>query len=220
MREGSRHAAGCGRGRRMEGEAAGGETSSLATGLATRIPFLQPAAVRISPLISFPPSRIRQRVSYLGVMPLIDPSDPRPLHFMGIAGAGMSALAELCARRGATGDRLRPGSFGRRRTLRRLGIAVSAGHDAAHVDGHRALVVSSAIPEGSSRDRARRRLGHPGHSPRGGARGGDCGRHARRDRRHARQVDHDGDDHRGARRRRGQSDGRRRRPRGARGRGT
>ena len=35
-------------------------------------------------------------------MPLIDPSDPRPVHFMGIAGAGMSALAELCTRRGAT----------------------------------------------------------------------------------------------------------------------
>mgnify|MGYP003347996764 CR=1 FL=1 len=34
-------------------------------------------------------------------MPLIDPADSRPVHFMGIAGAGMSALAELCARRGA-----------------------------------------------------------------------------------------------------------------------
>ena len=33
-------------------------------------------------------------------MPLIDPADPRPVHFVGIAGAGMSALAELLHRRG------------------------------------------------------------------------------------------------------------------------
>ena len=31
-------------------------------------------------------------------MPLLDPTDPRPIHFMGIGGAGMSALAELCQR--------------------------------------------------------------------------------------------------------------------------
>jgi UDP-N-acetylmuramate--alanine ligase len=79
-------------------------------------------------------------------MPLIDNSDPRPLHFMGIAGAGMSALAELCARRGAkvTGcDRDPAGAS----DLRGLGIEVSAGHDAGHANGHRALVVSSAIPK-------------------------------------------------------------------------
>ncbi|NLG64012.1 MAG: hypothetical protein GX537_00205, partial [Actinobacteria bacterium] len=33
-------------------------------------------------------------------MPLLDTSDNRPVHFVGIAGAGMSALAELFARRG------------------------------------------------------------------------------------------------------------------------
>src|ERR1035437_3873193 len=79
-------------------------------------------------------------------MPLIDNSDPRPLHFMGIAGAGMSALAELCARRGArvTGcDRDPSGAA----DLTDLGIEVSKGHDAGHVIGHRALVVSSAIPK-------------------------------------------------------------------------
>jgi UDP-N-acetylmuramate--alanine ligase len=79
-------------------------------------------------------------------MPLIDNTDPRPLHFMGIAGAGMSALAELCARRGAkvTGcDRDPSGAA----DLRGLGIEVSTGHDAGHANGHRALVVSSAIPK-------------------------------------------------------------------------
>jgi UDP-N-acetylmuramate--alanine ligase len=78
-------------------------------------------------------------------MSLIDPTDPRPVHFMGIAGAGMSALAELCVRRGAlvTGCDQAPSGAP---DLARLGIAVAAGHGAAHVDGHRALVVSSAIP--------------------------------------------------------------------------
>ena len=35
-------------------------------------------------------------------MTLFDVHDPRPVHFVGIAGAGMSALAELLARRGIT----------------------------------------------------------------------------------------------------------------------
>ena len=35
-------------------------------------------------------------------MSLIDHADARPIHFVGIAGAGMSALAELFVRRGAT----------------------------------------------------------------------------------------------------------------------
>ena len=63
-------------------------------------------------------------------MPLIDPADDRPIHFMGIAGAGMSALAELLVRRGARvtgcdaqGDAT--GDFGR------LGISVARGHDAS-----------------------------------------------------------------------------------------
>ena len=74
-----------------------------------------------------------------------DASDPRPVHFMGIAGAGMSALAELCARRGAavTGcDHNLDGTP----DLAQLGITVSRGHDVAHIEGHRAVVVSSAIP--------------------------------------------------------------------------
>lgn len=79
-------------------------------------------------------------------MPLVDPADRRPVHFVGIAGAGMSALAELFVRRGAmvtgcdavgdpTGD------------LGRLGIAVSTGHDPSHVEAARAVVVTSALPK-------------------------------------------------------------------------
>ena len=78
-------------------------------------------------------------------MPLIDSSDFRPVHFVGIAGAGMSALAELFVRRGvrvsgcdAAGDPT--GDLGR------LGIAVSTGHDPRHIEGARAVVVTSALP--------------------------------------------------------------------------
>ena len=79
-------------------------------------------------------------------MTLLDPADRRPVHFVGVAGAGMSALAELFVRRGnavtgcdATGDPTGD--------LARLGIAVATGHDPSHVDGVRAVVVSSALPK-------------------------------------------------------------------------
>ncbi|HET7134186.1 MAG TPA: UDP-N-acetylmuramate--L-alanine ligase, partial [Gammaproteobacteria bacterium] len=78
-------------------------------------------------------------------MSLFAPSDPRPVHFMGAAGAGMSALAELLARRGVrvTGCDANPATV---TDLERLGIRVSQGHDAAHVEGARAVVVTSAVP--------------------------------------------------------------------------
>ena len=93
-------------------------------------------------------------------MPLIDPNDRRPIHFMGIAGAGMSALAELCARRGAmvTGCDQNPDGAG---DLVRLGISAERGHDASHVEGHRALVVSSAIPKDHPEIARARSLGVP-----------------------------------------------------------
>ena len=77
-------------------------------------------------------------------MPLIAPDDRRPVHFVGIAGAGMSALAELFVRRGVvvTGCDSSPGSAD---DLRRLGISVATGHDPAHVEGVRALVITSAM---------------------------------------------------------------------------
>ncbi len=78
-------------------------------------------------------------------MPLLDSSDPRPIHFVGIAGAGMSALAELFLRRGVaiTGCDAHPESAD---DLRRLGVRVDA-HDPSHVDAARALVVTSAMPK-------------------------------------------------------------------------
>ncbi|HXC24620.1 MAG TPA: UDP-N-acetylmuramate--L-alanine ligase [Gemmatimonadaceae bacterium] len=78
---------------------------------------------------------------------IIDPSDPRPIHFVGVTGAGMSALAELFVRRGlnVTGCDKHPTSAAN--DLRQLGIEVHAGHDPAHVVGAKALVVTSAMPK-------------------------------------------------------------------------
>lgn len=93
-------------------------------------------------------------------MTWLDPGDPRPVHFVGIAGAGMSALAELVARRGVrvTGcDAARGGTD----DLRRAGIPVQEGHDPAHVDGARAVVVTSAMPADHPELQRARELGIP-----------------------------------------------------------
>src|SRR5918992_5597932 len=93
-------------------------------------------------------------------MTLIDPSDPRPVHFMGIAGAGMSALAELFARRGVrlTGCDLSPAGT---EDLTRLGVGVVSGHDPSHLDGARGLVVTAAVPPGHPELERARTLGLP-----------------------------------------------------------
>src|SRR5215217_5589798 len=93
-------------------------------------------------------------------MPLLPASDPRPVHFVGIAGAGMSALAELFARRGAavSGCDANPTQVD---DLRRLGIDVVAGHSPAHVAGARALVVTSAMPKDHPELVAAREAGLP-----------------------------------------------------------
>lgn len=70
-----------------------------------------------------------------------------PVHFMGISGAGMSALAEVVLRAGGrvTGCDLKPGAVGD--ALRRLGAAIVEGHDPAHVTDAVALVTTSAVPQ-------------------------------------------------------------------------
>ncbi|MGI9139805.1 MAG: UDP-N-acetylmuramate--L-alanine ligase [Gemmatimonadaceae bacterium] len=77
-------------------------------------------------------------------MTLRDPSDPRPIHFMGIAGAGMSALAELFVRRGVAITGCDSDAAGAARA-RSAGLAVEAGHDPGHVERVRAVVVTSAV---------------------------------------------------------------------------
>jgi UDP-N-acetylmuramate--alanine ligase len=91
---------------------------------------------------------------------LLDSTDPRPVHFAGIAGAGMSALGELFVRRGVriTGCDIHPiGVEG----LSAMGVKVLAGHDPEHVRGARAVVVTSAIPGDHPELAEARRLGIP-----------------------------------------------------------
>ncbi len=70
--------------------------------------------------------------------------DQRPVHFVGIAGAGMRALAELLARRGlaVTGCDANPGATD---DLEALGISVARGHSPDHAEGARELIVTSAM---------------------------------------------------------------------------
>ncbi len=93
-------------------------------------------------------------------MSLFAPSDSRPVHFVGIAGAGMSALAELLVRRGVrvTGCDANPAAID---DLRRLGVDVMQGHDPSHVGNARAVVVTSAVPRDHPELQRARELGVP-----------------------------------------------------------
>ncbi len=93
-------------------------------------------------------------------MPLLDANDPRPVHFVGIAGAGMSALAELFVKRGVvvTGC---DASLAGADDLRALGVQLDLGHDPAHVAAARALVVTSAVPADNAEVAAARAAGLP-----------------------------------------------------------
>ena len=93
-------------------------------------------------------------------MTLLDDSDARPVHFMGIAGAGMSALAELFRRRGVTvtGCDAAPDAAA---DIARHGIHVLPGHDPAHIDGVRAVVVTSAVARDHPELARARELGIP-----------------------------------------------------------
>src|SRR5918992_6218059 len=91
---------------------------------------------------------------------LLDTTDPRPVHFVGIAGAGMSALAELFVRRGVRVTGCDANVTGTS-DLERLGITTTQGHDPAHVEGARALVVTSAMPKDHPELERARTLGLP-----------------------------------------------------------
>jgi UDP-N-acetylmuramate--alanine ligase len=68
------------------------------------------------------------------------------LHFMGVGGAGMCALAEAVVRGGGrvTGCDARPGSAVQ--ALERLGVRIQEGHDPGHIQGVAGLVISAAVP--------------------------------------------------------------------------
>src|SRR3989442_3022272 len=77
-------------------------------------------------------------------MALFESGDPRPIHFMGIAGAGMSGLALLARHQGAevTGCDKDPQGAA---DLAALGVVIWRGHDPGHVSGARAVVVTAAV---------------------------------------------------------------------------
>ena len=76
---------------------------------------------------------------------LLERAHRGPVHFMGVCGAGMSALAEYVVRSGgrATGCDVRPEDAPP--ALRALGIDVVTGHDPSHVEGAEAVVVTAAV---------------------------------------------------------------------------
>ncbi|CAN5854627.1 UDP-N-acetylmuramate--L-alanine ligase [soil metagenome] len=84
-----------------------------------------------------------------------------PVHFMGVAGAGMSTIAELIVRGGGavTGCDLRPGAAGD--ALRAHGADIQQGHDVQHVADAMALVMTSAIPATHPEVMAARERGIP-----------------------------------------------------------
>src|SRR5512147_794362 len=78
-------------------------------------------------------------------MDLFAADDSRPVHFMGIGGAGMSALALLARRRGVVLSGCDNDPSGAA-DLTELGVPVVQGHAAGHVRGCRAVVVTAAVP--------------------------------------------------------------------------
>ncbi|MBA2458291.1 MAG: UDP-N-acetylmuramate--L-alanine ligase, partial [Gemmatimonadales bacterium] len=93
-------------------------------------------------------------------MTLFSPADRRPVHFVGIGGAGMSALALIACRRGVavTGCDADPAGAA---DLAAMGVAIHSGHDAAHLDGARAVVVTAAVAAGHPELTRARELGIP-----------------------------------------------------------
>src|SRR5256885_2462995 len=86
--------------------------------------------------------------------------DPRPVHFMGIAGAGMSGLALLARQQGVTITGCDNDPSGAA-DLAALGVEIWRGHDPAHVLGARALVVTAAVPGDHPELERARALGVP-----------------------------------------------------------
>src|SRR5438094_512329 len=93
-------------------------------------------------------------------MTLFGPADPRPVHFMGIGGAGMSALAMVARQRGVrvTGCDTDPSGAA---DLAASGVEVWQGHDPQHLEGVRAVVVTAAVGQDHPELNRARELGIP-----------------------------------------------------------
>ena len=67
------------------------------------------------------------------------------VHFVGIGGAGMSGIAEVLATQGYQVSGSDVAASAATKRLAGLGVPVEIGHDAAHVAGADAVVVSTAV---------------------------------------------------------------------------
>jgi UDP-N-acetylmuramate--alanine ligase len=85
----------------------------------------------------------------------------RPVHFMGVGGAGMYPLAELLLRSGGKVSGCDMKESQPLRDLAGLGGEVSVGHDPSHVAGAAALIVTAAVPADHPEIRAAREAGIP-----------------------------------------------------------
>jgi UDP-N-acetylmuramate--alanine ligase len=93
-------------------------------------------------------------------MALFNPTDKRTVHFMGIGGAGMSALALIACRRGVSVSGCDLDVSGAA-DLQGFGVPVRQGHDPAHLAGVRAVVVTAAVPNSHPELQRARELGLP-----------------------------------------------------------
>lgn len=76
---------------------------------------------------------------------LISLARRKPIHFMGIGGAGMLPLAELVVRSGGSVTGCDSSGRSGVRALAEMGVQVESGHSPEHVSGAGALVVTSAV---------------------------------------------------------------------------
>ena len=93
-------------------------------------------------------------------MDLFNPADSRPVHFVGIGGAGMSALALIAVRRGVVVSGCDADPTGAA-DLAAMGVRIFQGHDPAHLEGVRAVVVTAAVTAGHPELERARVLGLP-----------------------------------------------------------
>lgn len=86
---------------------------------------------------------------------------PQPVHFIGIGGAGMSAIALVLARLGVkvTGSDLKSSRY--TRLIEADGVAVTIGHAEDNLGAAALVVISSAIPESNPELAEARRRGLP-----------------------------------------------------------
>jgi UDP-N-acetylmuramate--alanine ligase len=93
-------------------------------------------------------------------MNLFNPADSRPVHFVGIGGAGMSALALIAVRRGVVVSGCDADPTGAA-DLAAMGVRIFQDHDPAHLEGARAVVVTAAVTAGHPELERARVLGLP-----------------------------------------------------------